>query len=122
MRYENPGDPVYAPNTAGGPAADEARYGDDATWDVSGEMVRTAYTLRADDDDFGQPGTLVRQVMSQEDRDNLAANILGHAGDPDVTAEMKPRIVEYWTNVDPGIGAAVAKGLGVSSPAPAGVD
>ena len=33
-----------------------------------------------------RPGTLVREVMSQADRDNLAANILGHAGDPDVTA------------------------------------
>ena len=66
MRYENPGDPVYAPNTAGGPAADEARYGEDATWHTDGDMVRTAYTLRADDDDFGQPGTLVREVMSQD--------------------------------------------------------
>jgi catalase len=122
MRYENPGDPVYAPNTAGGPAADEQKYGEHATWHADGDMVRTAYTLRADDDDFGQPGTLVREIMSQEDRDNLAANILGHAGDPDVTDEMKPRIAEYWTNVDPGIGAAVAKGLGVSSPAPAGID
>ena len=85
-------------------------------------MVRTAYTLRADDDDFGQPGTLVREVMSQEDRDHLVTNILGHAGDADVTDEMKPRIVQYWTNVDPDIGAAVANGLGVSTPAPAGID
>jgi len=123
MRYENPGDPVYAPNTAGGPAADDARYGDDATWDVSGEMVRTAYALRADDDDFGQPGTLVREVMSREDRDHLAANILGHASDPDVTAAMKPRIVQYWSNVDPGVGAAVAEGLGVPAGPPAvGID
>jgi catalase len=60
--------------------------------------------------------------MSQEDRDNLAANIVGHAGDPDVTAEMKPRIVEYWTNVDPDVGTAVAEGLGVESAAPAGID
>ena len=57
--------------------------------------------------------------MSDEDREHLAANIVGHAGDPDVTAEMKPRIVEYWTNVDPGIGAKVAEGLGVPAPAPA---
>jgi hypothetical protein len=28
---------------------------------------------------------------------------------------MKPRIVEYWTNIDSGIGAAVADGLGLSS-------
>ena len=79
-------------------------------------MVRTAYTLRADDDDFGQPGTLVREVMSQTDRDHLAANILGHAGDPDVTDEMKPRIVEYWSNVDADVGAAVAQGLGIAAP------
>jgi len=122
MRFENPGDPVYAPNTAGGPHADEVRYGEDATWHTDGDMVRTAYTLRADDDDFGQPGTLYREVMSQTDRDNLAANILGHAGDPDVTDEMKPRIVQYWTNVDPDLGAAVAGGLGVTAPTPAGID
>ncbi len=115
------GDPVYAPNTAGGPHADEARYGEDATWHTDGDMVRTAYTLRADDDDFGQPGTLVREVMSQEDRDHLVTNILGPRGDADVTDEMKPRIVQYWTNVDPDIGAAVANGLGVSTPAPAGI-
>ncbi len=35
---------------------------------------------------------------------------------------MKPRIVQYWTNVDPDVGAAVAKGLGVQTPAPAGID
>ena len=123
MRFHNPGDPVYAPNTAGGPAADEERYGEHATWDVTdGEMVRAAYDLHAEDDDFGQPGTLVREVMSQEDRDHLAANIVGHADDPDVTDEMKPRIVEYWTNVDRTVGAAVASGLGVSAPAPAGID
>ena len=39
-----------------------------------------------------------------------STNILGHAGDPDVTDEMKPRIVEYWTNVDADVGAAVAAG------------
>jgi catalase len=119
MRYENPGDPVYAPNSYGGPAADEARYGEHATWAVSGEMVRAAYELHAEDDDFGQPGTLVREVMSQADRDHLASNILGHAGDPDVRPEMKPRIVEYWTHVDPDLGAAVARGLGQPAPAAA---
>jgi catalase len=62
----------------------------------------------------------VREVMSQSDRDNLVANILGHAGDPDVTAEMKPRIAEYWANVDADVGAAVAQGLGVPVPAGAG--
>jgi catalase len=99
--------------------ADEERYGEQATWSVSGEMVRAAYQLHAEDDDFGQAGTLVREVMSQTDREHLVSNILGHVGDPDVQADMKPRIVEYWTNVDADIGAAVAQGLGLPSPAPA---
>ncbi len=122
MRYDNPGDPVYAPNSYGGPSADEARNGEQGTWDVSGEMVRTAYALPAEDDDFGQPGTLVREVMSDADRDHLAANILGHATDADVQPEMKPRIVQYWTNVERDVGAAVAAGLGVTLPTPAGSD
>ena len=36
-------------------------------------MVRSAYTLRADDDDFSQPGTLVRKVFNDEQRTKLAA-------------------------------------------------
>ena len=82
-------------------------------------MVRAAYDLHSEDDDFGQPGTLVREVMSQTDRDHLVTNIVGHASDPDVQADMKPRVVEYWTNVDADIGAAVAQGLGVPAPATA---
>ena len=74
------GDPVYAPNTAGGPAADEARYGEQGTWHASGDMVRAAYDLHSEDDDFGQPGTLVREIMSQEDRDHLARRTPRHAG------------------------------------------
>jgi catalase len=116
MRHAGASDPVYAPNSYGGPAAASERYPELGTWSVSGEMVRAAYALHAEDDDFGQPGTLVREVMGQEDRDHLAANILGHAGDPDVTDEMKPRIVAYWTNVDAEVGAAVAEGLGLASP------
>ena len=34
-------------------------------------MVRTAYTLRADDDDWGQAGTLVRDVMNDAERERL---------------------------------------------------
>src|SRR5260370_38277815 len=76
MRYKNPGDPVYAPNSYGGPAADEERYGEEATWHADGDLVRTAYTLRADDDDFGQPGTLVREVMSETARDHPVSTIV----------------------------------------------
>ena len=37
--------------------------------------------IRIPGDDFGQAGTLVRDVMSDTDRKNLAANIIGHASD-----------------------------------------
>src|SRR5699024_5274719 len=61
MRVENVSDPVYAPTSKGGPAADPQRYPENAVWEASGEFVREAYTLRPDDDDFGQAGTLVRK-------------------------------------------------------------
>ena len=72
MRYQLATDPVYAPNSKGGPHADTAaRYGEPAGWHTDGDMVRTAYTLRADDDDWGQAGTLVRDVMNDTERDRL---------------------------------------------------
>jgi catalase len=77
MRYRTVSDPVYAPNSKGGPRADTARYGEPASWHTDGEMVRTAYTRRAEDDDWGQAGTLVRDVMNDAERDRLVANIVG---------------------------------------------
>src|SRR5665213_1895544 len=59
MRYDNPGDPVYAPNSFGGPVADPRS--ELPTWQVeAGEIIRTAYVAHRDDDDFIQPGTLYR--------------------------------------------------------------
>jgi catalase len=110
MRYHHDGDtPVYAPNSFGGPKADPAFA--ETTWGVEGaEMVRTAATLHSEDDDWGQPGTLVREVLKPEEVENLAANIVGHATNA-VSAEMQKRVVEYWTNVDAGLGAKVANGI-----------
>ncbi len=110
MRYRHNGNqPVYAPNSHGGPQADPSFA--ETVWGVEGgEMVRHAYTKRRDDDDFGQAGTLVRKVLSDQDRANLASNIVGHATNA-VSAEMQKRVVEYWTNVDQDLGATVAQGI-----------
>ncbi len=110
MRYRHAGNqPVYAPNSYGGPKADP-RFGD-TVWGVeAGEMIRAAYTPRRDDDDFGQPGTLVREVMSGTDVDHLAENIIGHATNA-VTSEIQRRVVDYWTKVDANLGARVADGI-----------
>jgi len=110
MRYANRGDPVYAPNSAGGPVADPQPWRDDA-YQVTGEIMRSAYTLRADDDDFGQPRSLWERVMTDTDRDHLVANICAHAGAPEVTTDTKARVVEYWRHVHPELGAQVGKGL-----------
>ena len=41
------------------------------------EIMRMAYEAHQDDNDFIQPGTLYRQVMTPTDRDHLVANIVG---------------------------------------------
>ncbi len=72
---------MYAPNSYGGPKADPGRTDDAGLWDADGEMVRKAYTLRADDDDWGQAGTLVREVLDDAARERLVDNVVGHLKD-----------------------------------------
>ncbi|MGB8872403.1 MAG: catalase [Desulfobaccales bacterium] len=110
MRVQNVSDPVYAPNSKGGPQADGKRYPEVAIWDASGEFMRAAYTLRKEDDDFGQPGTLVRKVMDDKQRDRLVSNVVGHLKDG-VTEPVLQRAFEYWRNIDKGVGDRIAKGV-----------
>ena len=87
----------------------------DIGWSVEGaEIGRYANAHHADDDDFSQPRTIYREVMSDMDRDHLVDNIVGHASD-DVTAPMQERVVAYWGSVDPELGERVATGLGVAT-------
>ena len=112
MTYHHAGaQPVYAPNSHGGPAADPSR-ATEVGWHVdTAELARTAYVKHAEDDDFGQPGTLVRDVMDDVQRTALVTNIVEHASD-DVSPEMQLRVVAYWTRIDAQIGRRVAEGLG----------
>ena len=110
MRYSNPGDPVYAPNSFGGPAANPDLWQGES-YHVAGEIIRSAYTVHGDDDDFGQPRALWEQVMTDTDRDHLVSNIIAHASAPEVTSDMKSRVAEYWRDVHPDLGARVAKCL-----------
>lgn len=110
MRVQNVTDPVYAPNSKGGPHADAETYPESATWETQGEMVREAYTLRRDDDDFGQPRALIREVMSDADRDNLVKNVVGHLTDG-VSEPVLQRAFEYWRNIDEAIGDRIEQGV-----------
>jgi len=109
-RTENVSDPVYAPNSKGGPSADPSLTDDAGLWHADGDMVRKAYTLREDDDDWTQAGILVREVMDDAARERLVNNIAGHlkAG---VSEPVLERALEYWHNVDADLGDRVAKAV-----------
>ncbi|MFW5874826.1 MAG: catalase-related domain-containing protein, partial [bacterium] len=68
------------------------------------------YTLRKDDDDFSQPGKLVREVMDDAARDRLVSNVVGHLK-KGVSEPVLKRALEYWRNIDKEIGDRIAKGV-----------
>ncbi|MGW5262034.1 catalase [Microbispora sp. NPDC004025] len=113
MAFANPGDPLYAPNSFGGPAADPSLHQGES-YQIAGEIIRSAYVRHREDDDFVQPRALWENVLSDVDRDHMVGNIVGHASAPEVTADMRKRVVEYWTNVHKDLGQRVAQGLGVA--------
>ncbi|KUI36842.1 catalase [Mycobacterium sp. GA-2829] len=108
--FNGPEVPVYAPNSFGGPHADPQRAGDTGQWEFDGTAVRAGYIQHAEDDDFGQAGTLVREVMTDDERERLAHNIIGHASNG-VTPEVLERVYQYWRNVDADLGAKVEAGV-----------
>ncbi len=80
--------------------------------------MRTAYMAHKEDDDFIQPGTLYRQVMTPTDRDHLAGNIVWHLSQGVERFIQERAVTDYWAKVDPDLGARVAHGLGLATPAP----
>jgi catalase len=109
MRIHNATDPVYAPNSKGGPRADSERNAP-PSWYADGEFMRSAYVTHAEDDDWTQAGTLVREVLDEAARDRLVGNIVGHLLDG-VTEPVLGRAFQYWRNVDQDLGDKVEKGV-----------
>jgi catalase len=110
MRVQNVADPVYAPNSYGGPKADPSRNDESAVWYSDGDMVRSAYTQRRDDDDWGQAGRLVREVLDDAARERLVDNIVGHLLN-EVSEPVLTRAFEYWRNVDKDLGGLIESGV-----------
>ncbi len=110
-RTVNVTDPVYAPNSYGGPKADPSRTDDAGLWASDGDMVRSAYTPRAEDDDFGQARTQVREVLDDDARGRLVSNIAGHLADG-VSDDVLARAFEYWRNVDQELGDRIEQAVG----------
>jgi catalase len=110
MRIHGVTDPVYAPNSKGGPAADTQRYGQVPTWQADGDIMRSAYVTHTEDDDWGQAGTMVREVLDDAARDRLVDNVVGHLLNA-VTEPVLQRAFQYWRNIDPGVGAKIEEGV-----------
>jgi catalase len=106
MAFEHSGNaPTYAPNSGGRAWSDDIGAVEDG-WEADGPMVRSAYTPRADDDDFSQPGTLVREVFDNRQRaaliDQVAGSLLGG-----VHGDVLERAFQYWKNIDGDVGRRI---------------
>ena len=81
-----------------GPAADGE--------ETDGGMTRSSCTLHAEDDDFGQPGTLLRKVWNDVQRDRfveqVAGSLLGGVRSP-----VLERAIAYWKRVDAATGKRI---------------
>ena len=73
-------------------------------------MVRQAYTLREDDDDWTQAGILVRDVMDDAARERLVSNVVGHLSDG-VSEKVLLRAFDYWRNIDGDTGDKIEAGV-----------
>ena len=110
MRFDENGGrgPNYWPNSFGGPAPDPSAA--DPGMPVSGETGRTPYPHP--NDDFEQAGVLYRTVMTDEDRDHLVSNVVGHLSNAQERIRLRQCAVFY--KADPEYGTRVAEGVGVS--------
>jgi len=107
--YNSPRIPVYAPNSHGGPAADPT-LDDGAGWVGGGAQVRSPYIPHAEDDDWGQAGTMVREVLDDAARERLVSNISGHLLNG-VTERVLVRAFQYWSKVDSDLGKKIEEAV-----------
>lgn len=110
MAFEHSGNaPTYVPNSGGRPYADQTGPAEDG-WESDGDMVRNAYTLHKDDDDFSQPGDLVRHVFDDAARARLVETVSGAllAG---VHSPVLERAFDYWKQIDKDVGARIEQAV-----------
>ncbi len=108
--FNAPSVPVYAPNSVGGPAAVEPAVAGGG-WENDGELTLSAHTLHAEDSDFGQAGTLYREVYNDGEKARLLETVTGAVSGVK-NADIKERAIAYWTNVDAEFGAKLRANLG----------
>jgi catalase len=99
--------PNYWPNSFGGPAPDPDSL--EPPFEVSGQAARQAY--EHPNDDFVQAGNLYRNVMTDEDRDHLIGNIVGHLGGAQKRIQLRQAAIFYKADSD--YGQRIAEELGL---------
>ncbi len=110
MAYDHSGDqPVYAPNSEGRGYSDIEGEVEDS-WEADGVMIRAAYALRPDDDDFTQANHLVNDVWNDAQRERFVANVAGHILGG-VKEERLPLVFQYWKNVDEETGKRIEEAV-----------
>jgi catalase len=99
------GGPNYWPNSFDGPAPG-ASHGEPA-FGLSGLAGRYPYSFP--NDDFVQAGALYSRVMTDEDREHLIGNIVGHLGNAQKRIQLRQTAIFYKAHED--YGRRVAEGL-----------
>jgi len=102
------GGPNYWPNSFGAPGPDKEFL--EPPFKVEGDAGRFEYNYP--NDDFFQAGELYRKAMTDQDRENLVGNIVGHLGGAQKRLQLRQSAVFYKADAD--YGTRVAKGLGLN--------
>jgi len=97
--------PNYWPNSFNGPEPDISAK--EPPIEMSGKADR--YPYKYPNDDFIQPGNLYRDVMTDQERETLAGNIISHLGDAQKRIQLRQTAIFF--KADPDYGSKVAKGL-----------
>ncbi|OHD67911.1 MAG: catalase [Spirochaetes bacterium RBG_16_49_21] len=109
MRFDTNGGggPNYWPNSFNGPEPDLSAL--EPPFEISGYADR--YQYKYPNDDFVQAGNLYRDVMSDQDRENLVGNIVSHLGG--ALKRIQLRQTALFFKADSDYGTRVAAGLGL---------
>jgi len=99
MTFEHTGDQaVHAPNSTRR-AFSDLTGPVEGSWEADGPMMRSAYELHAQDDDFGQAGTLVCEVWNDAQRAGFVANVTDHLLGG-VKGQVLKKAFQDWKDVD----------------------
>jgi len=107
-RFDNPMLPVDESKSFG--LVGDPKQVRESFWELDGDLVHAAATLHANDSDFGQAGTLYREVFSPDAKARFLATLVGQ-GKSLTRGVIKQRFIQYWTNVDTNLGHQLAKAL-----------